>query len=163
MNDDHAPRATVLDDDLPSLRDDTAPRRTDTAFSRAVADDVARRRRFALLGPLLAPLAVGAGIFAFVFARAPAPHTTVPARADIASVVVAEPGSAGVRLIDEDDDHEDNGVIDVDDLDDDTLLALSGSARSERDHFAFEGLEGSTDHELDDVERAFDAALAKKL
>jgi hypothetical protein len=54
----------------------------------------------------------------------------------------------------------------IDDLDDDGLVAFAGPSGAAADHeplFAFDGLDGSDDRELDDVEHALDAALARKL
>ncbi|MBM4279259.1 MAG: hypothetical protein FJ137_00380 [Deltaproteobacteria bacterium] len=165
---------TTPDDDLPALRDDAAPRRTDAAFARAVAADVARRRGgLRALVPLLAPLSVGCAIFAFVFSRSPnAPSSLVP-RPPPAAVVVAADVEGRAAAFDRDaidaevDDDLDavggDAVADAFDLDDVALLAFAGPAAADPAGFAFDGLEGSSDRELDDIERAFDAALAQKL
>jgi hypothetical protein len=171
------------DDDLPALRDDAAPRRIDAAFARAVAADVARRRGgVRALVPLLAPVGVGCAIFAFVFSRSPNPPSSLVPRPP-PGVVVAPPASpAGDAVAVADDDLDaidaagddnldddldavagDDAVAAVFDLDDAALLAFAGPAAGDPTGFAFDGLDGSSDRELDAVARAFDAALAQKL
>jgi hypothetical protein len=168
---------TEPDDDLPALRDPTGPRRTDQAFARAVAADVAQRRRFAALGPLLAPVGVGIAILAVVVARAPTPPSPSLGPGSRSGEVVAAVSVTDPRVAARDD--AEDGIADeagepddmvvaadldivVEDLDDAALLAWVAPV-ADPGSFAFEGLDGSTDRELDEVERAFDAALAKKL
>jgi hypothetical protein len=173
------------DDDLPELRDAASPRRNDAAFARAVAADVdARRTRkgaVSVLVPLLAPLGVGVGIFAFVAMHGPSRDlavivpTYLPDAAPDAApdepteALVAEASPAAHEDVADDEeavDDLDTGAVDVDDLDDDALVAFADPLPGARDHepvFAFDGLDGSSDRELDDVEHALEAALAAKL
>ena len=173
------------DDDLPGLRDASAPRRNDAAFARSVAAAVdARRGRkgaSAVLVPLLAPLGVGLGIFAFVAMHGPSRDLSVivptylPAGApsEPPELLVADASPPHAATADDDDDDGDDAVdglyeaaVDVDDLDDDALVAFADPVPGARDHeplFAFDGLDGSSDRELNEVEDALDAALAAKL
>ena len=172
------------DDDLPELRAEGAPRRNDAAFARAVAADVdarrARKGASAVLVPLLAPLGVGLGIFAFVAMHGPSRDLSViiptylPADAPSGppEMLVADaspPATDVVPAAEADDDGIDDldaAAVDADDLDDDALVAFADPVPAARDHeplFAFDGLDGSSDRELNDVEQALDAALAAKL
>jgi hypothetical protein len=179
------------DDDLSDLRLDAAPRRSDGAFTRAVAADVEARRgrkgALPVLVPLLAPLGIGLGIFAFVALHGPSHDPTVvvptflPDGTKTASPAAFAAGLASTATDAAQDDPDaaaddrhvvldditgDAVALDLDDLEDDALVAFAdpaGGARDREPLFAFDGLDGSTDRELDDVEDAFDAALAAKL
>jgi hypothetical protein len=161
------------DNDLPILRNTAHPRRSDDAFGRAVAHDVAaarRRQSGAALLPLLAPVGVGLGILAFVTLRSP--RTTSEAMSPV--VVAASPASetktsprslaTGALAL-----WEDDNVIDADDawFDDDTLddlVALTPGDAHELDPTFTSGTAGgSMERELEHIEHALDVALAKKL
>ncbi|MDP2345439.1 MAG: hypothetical protein Q8O67_31130 [Deltaproteobacteria bacterium] len=131
------------DDDLLVLRAAETPRRSDDAFARAVADDVkARRARFSFAW-LLAPALAGAAAVVTVLAGSPA----VPAL--ISSETLQALAEEDARI---------DADVDVDGLDDATLLALLEDDGDDAP-FAISTLDGSTDRELVDVEAALDRAL----
>jgi hypothetical protein len=134
------------DDDLPVLRAPESGRRSDDAFARAVVDDVRARRQKRLLVWLLPPaLAAAAAVVVVLSSSGPAP------------AVAALISSETLQALAEDDAVVDVDV-DVEALDDATLLALAGDADAELP-FAISSLDGSTDRELVDVEAALDRAL----
>ena len=136
-----------------------APRRSDDAFARAVAADVAdaKKKRVGVFGLSFAVPATAAAAFAVVMAVTPS-TTTTTATVPSTIAVVMPVGSAEVA-----DDLALVDVLDVldviDDADDSTLLALAGGNRSAGAAFAFVELDGSSDQELADVEAALDSAL----
>jgi hypothetical protein len=108
MND---PELAPLAEEIP------APRRTDAAFARAVADDVRRRKaRTWVFAPVLAAAVGGLALLV----------TQMPPAATMAD--------AGTAITFDDDDPV----------------------------FALPTLEGSTDEELEQLERALDKALERK-
>lgn len=139
-----------------------APRRSDDAFARAVAADVAdaKKKRVGVFGLSFAVPATAAAAFAVVMAVTPS-TTTTTATVPSTIAVVMPVGSAEVA-----DDLALASLVDVldvldviDDADDSTLLALAGGNRSAGAAFAFVELDGSSDQELADVEAALDSAL----
>jgi hypothetical protein len=158
-------------DELVALRVEAAPRRTEAAFARAVAADVAAARarwRFAL--PVFGAAAAAAVVV--VVARPVAP---VASTADVAAALEARAAQPALAADLHDRDAADDGTdgldgldgLDVADavvvLDDRALLALAGDEVGSAPDFAFEALDGSTGDELDAVEAALDDALARKL
>lgn len=146
------------DDDLPALRAPASGRRTDDAFARAVASDVAAHRtRFRRL-VLALPAAAGAAAVVFAVTR-PDVAAVVPPDPIRVAVVVDAGVDAGVgTAIDAVDAVAVDALAFFDD-DGDGLLAFADDGDDEGDDFAIPGLAGSSDRELEDIEAALDRAL----
>ena len=157
MSNDHKARtqdgSVDVDDDLLALRATAAPRRSDDAFARAVTGDVRARRGRWSMAWLAAPALAGAAVVVVALQGGPGPMAQI-------STQTLQALAQDELIIDVD--------VDVDGLDDATLLALLDEPRptdSPNDAdaperpFAISGLDGSTDRELLDVEAALDRAL----
>ena len=154
---------TTPTDDLHADADDTLvprlasllgtvpePRRTDDAFARSVAADVAstrQRRRFWLAIPTLGAAAAALALVV---------TSSNPGDADAGDLT--DP-SGELAMLGSDDD--------VAEVADDTLLALAGTFAVEdedpdfaSDTFTLSALDGSTEQELRQLEAALDRALA---